>query len=82
MPTFKEPGSVGYLYEGDVKVAQVKVDAEVLLKNTVTGQEYESDDHGKSDVEDPNTATAQEHLSRSVYIKVAKMPAIGAESDL
>jgi|TARA_R110001592_G_scaffold3701_3_gene21313 hypothetical protein len=82
MATFKEPGSVGYLYEGDVKVAQVKVDAEVLLKNTVTGQEYESDDHGQSDVDDPSTETKQEHLSRSVYIKVAKMPAIGAESDL
>jgi hypothetical protein len=82
MPTFKEPGSIGYLYEGDVKVAQVKVDAEVLLKNTVTGQEYESDDHGQADVDNPETETKQEHLSRSVFVKVAKMPAIGAESDL
>ena len=82
MPTFKEPGSIGYLYEGDVKVAQVKVDAEVLLKNTVTGQEYESDDHGQTDVDNPETETKQEHLSRSVFIKVAKMPSIGVESDL
>ena len=82
MPTFKEPGSIGYLYEGGVKVAQIKVDSEVLLKNTVTGQEYESDDHGQSDVDNPETETKQEHLSRSVYIKVAKMPAIGVESDL
>tara|TARA_R110000824_G_scaffold351093_1_gene538092 strand:+ start:348 stop:596 length:249 start_codon:yes stop_codon:yes gene_type:complete len=82
MATFKEPGSVGYLYEGDVKVAQVKVDAEVLLKNTVTGQEYESDDHGQADVDNPDTDTKQEHLSRSVYVKIAKMPAMGAESDL
>ena len=29
MPTFKEPGSIGYLYEGDVKVAEVKVAVEI-----------------------------------------------------
>jgi|TARA_R110001583_G_scaffold57300_3_gene171867 hypothetical protein len=79
---FNEPGSVGYLYEGDKKVAQIKVDTVVTLKNTVTGQEYESDNHGDSDVDDPNTETKREHISRSVLVKVAKMPTMGADSDL
>ena len=70
------------MYENGKKVANIKVDAEVLLKNTVTGQEYESDEQGQADVDNPDTDTKQEHLSRSVYVKIAKMPAIGVESDL
>ena len=29
---FEEPGSVAYLYEGDKKIAQIKVDTTVVLK--------------------------------------------------
>ena len=35
---------------------------------------------GDKKVDDPNTDTKQEDISRSVYIKVAKMPDIGSES--
>ena len=34
---FEEPGSVAYLYEGDKKIAQIKVDTTVVLKNLKTG---------------------------------------------
>ena len=77
---FEEPGSVAYLYEGDKKIAQIKVDTTVVLKNLKTGKEYGSDAEGDADVDDPNTETKREDISRSVYIKVAKMPAVGAES--
>ena len=30
---FEEPGSVAYLYEGDKKIAKIKVDTTVVLKN-------------------------------------------------
>ena len=33
-----------------------------------------------ADVDDPNTDTKREDISRSVYVKVAKMPAMGSES--
>ena len=36
---FEEKGSVGWLYEGDKKIAQIKVDTTVVLKNTKTGKE-------------------------------------------
>jgi hypothetical protein len=77
---FEEPGSVGWLYEGDKKIAQVKVDTTVVLKNLKTGKEYDSDADGDADVDNPDTETKREDISRSVYIKVAKMPAMGSES--
>ena len=55
-------------------------DTTVVLKNLKTGKEYGSDAEGDADVDDPNTETKREDISRSVYIKVAKMPAVGAES--
>ena len=79
---FEEPGSVAYLYEGDKKIAQIKVDTTVVLKNLKTGKEYDSDAEGDADVDHPDTDTKREDISRSVYIKVAKMPAVGAESQL
>ena len=78
--SFEEPGSVAWLYEGDKKIAQIKVDTTVVLKNIKTNQEYNSDAEGDADVDDPNTETKREDISRSVYIKVAKMPDIGSES--
>tara|TARA_R100001126_G_C4784996_1_gene129006 strand:+ start:137 stop:376 length:240 start_codon:yes stop_codon:yes gene_type:complete len=77
---FEEKGSVGWLYEGEKKIAQIKCDTTVVLKNIKTNKEYDSDAEGDADVDDPNTDTKREDLSRSVYIKVAKMPAVGSES--
>ena len=78
--SFKEEGSVAWLYEGDKKIAQIKVDTTVVLKNTKTNKEYDSDAEGDADVDNPDTDTKREDISRSVYIKVAKMPDIGSES--
>ena len=77
---FEEKGSIGWLYEGDKKIAQIKVDTTVVLKNTKTGKEYNSDSEGDADVDNPDTDTKREDISRSVYVKVAKMPDIGSES--
>ena len=78
--SFEEPGSVAYLYEGDKKIAQIKVDTTVVLKNLKTNKEYDSDAEGAADAANPDTDTKREDISRSVYIKVAKMPDIGSES--
>jgi hypothetical protein len=78
--SFKEEGSVAWLYEGDKKVAQIKCDTTVVLKNVKTNKEYDSDAEGDADVDNPDTDTKREDISRSVYISVAKMPAVGSES--
>ncbi len=78
---FKEEGSVEYITVDGKKVPVVKCEAEIVLRNTVTNTEYNSDQEAEDDINDSNTATQREHVTRSVKIKVAKMPSLGAASD-
>jgi hypothetical protein len=78
---FVEKGSVEYITVDGKKVPVVKCDAEVVLKNTRTNQEYASDQEAEDDINNPETDTVREEVTRSVKIKVAKMPLIGAASD-
>ncbi len=79
--SFKEEGSVEYITVDGKKVPVVKCEAEIVLRNTVTNTEYNSDQEAEDDINDVNTTTQREHITRSVKIKVAKMPALGAASD-
>ena len=79
--SFKEEGSVEYLEVDGKKVPVVKCEAEIVLRNTVTNTEYNSDQEAEDDIANPDTDTQREHVTRSVKIKVAKMPALGAASE-
>jgi len=78
---FKEEGSVEYIEVDGKKVPVVKCEAEIVLRNTVTNTEYNSDQEAEDDIANPDTDTQREHITRSVKIKVAKMPALGAASE-
>lgn len=78
---FVEKGSVEYITVDGKKVPVVKCDAEVVLRNTRTNQEYGSDEEAQNDINNPDTDTVADDITRSVKIKVAKMPLIGAASD-
>ena len=78
---FKEEGSVEYITVDGKKVPVVKCEAEIVLRNTVTNTEYNSDQEAEDDINDPATDTVKEDITRSVKIKVAKMPSLGAASD-
>ena len=78
---FKEEGSVAYTMINGKKVPVVKCETEVVLRNTQTSYEYNSDQEAEDDINDVNTATKREDVTRSVKIKVAKMPSLGAASD-
>ena len=78
---FVEKGSVEYITVDGKKVPVVKCDAEVVLRNTRTNQEYASDQEAEDDINNAETDTVREEVTRSVKIKVAKMPLIGASSD-
>jgi hypothetical protein len=54
---------------------------EVTLKNLETGQEYNSDKEADDDVNNPETSTKREHISRSVKITVESLP-LGSDSNL
>jgi hypothetical protein len=78
---FKEEAEVAYTIINGKKVPVVKCETEVVLRNTQTNYEYNSDEEAENDIKDPNTATQKEHVTRSLKIKVAAMPPLGAASD-
>ena len=78
---FIEEGEVAYTYINGKKVPVVKCETEVVLRNKETNYEYGSDKEAEDDIANPNTATQREHVDRSVKIKVAAMPPLGAASD-
>ena len=78
---FIEEGSVEYVEIDGKRVPIVKCETEVVLRNTQTNYEYNSDQEAEDDIANPETDTQREHITRSLKIKVAKMPALGASSD-
>ena len=78
---FIEEGEVEYTYINGKKVPVVKCETEVVLRNKETNYEYSSDKEAEDDINNPDTDTQKEHVVRSVKIKVAAMPPLGAASD-
>ena len=78
---FIEEGEVAYTYINGKKVPVVKCETEVILRNKETNYEYGSDQEAEDDIANPNTATQREHITRSLKVKVAAMPPLGAASD-
>jgi hypothetical protein len=79
--TFIEKGEVEYTEINGKKVPVVKCETEVVLRNTQTNYEYNSDKEAEDDINNAETATQREHITRSLKIKVAAMPPLGAASD-
>ena len=77
---FIEKGDVAYTMINGKKVPVVKCETEVVLRNTQTNYEYNSDQEAEDDINNTETATQREHVVRSVKIKVAAMPPLGASS--
>ena len=78
---FTEPPSVRYEIINGKKVPVVECETEVVLRNKKTNKEYNSDKEAEDDIANPDTDTAQEDVTRSVKIKVAHMPPLGAGSE-
>ena len=78
---FKEEGEVNYTIINGKKVPVVKCETEVVLRNTQTNYEYNSDQEAEDDIADPNSPTQREFITRSLKIKVAAMPPLGAGSE-
>ena len=78
--SFLEPGGKVAVVKDCKTIEEIEVETEVTLINTKTNQEYNSDEEAQDDVDNPETETKQEDLSRSVKIRVAKMPDILSSS--
>ena len=78
---FKEEGSVNYTIINGKKIPVVKCETEVVLRNTRTNVEYNSDEEAENDIADSSTPTIREEITRSLKIKVAAMPPLGTASE-
>jgi hypothetical protein len=81
MPFVEQEESIKTEIIDGKQVAVYKPRVEITLKNLETGQEYISDSEALSDVQNPNTSTKAEHISRSVHVKVISLP-LGASVNL
>ena len=79
MVSFVEKGKTDAIVNGTV-IKDVEIGTEVTVKNVKTNVEYKSDKEAEDDVNDPSTDTKQEDISRSVNIKVAKLPDVSSQS--
>ena len=78
---FIEKGGIEYVTIDGKQVPIVKCETEVVLRNKRTNKEYGSDKEAEDDINNPDTDTVADDVTRSVKIKVAKMPLIGTASD-
>mgnify|MGYP005828022817 FL=1 len=79
MVSFVEKGKTDAIVNGTV-IKDIEIETEVTIKNLKTNVEYASDKAAEDDVNDANTDTKQEDISRSVNIKVAKLPDVSSQS--
>ena len=79
MVSFVEKGKTDAIVNGTV-IKDVEIETEVTVKNLKRNVEYKSDKEAEDDVNNPSTDTKQEDISRSVNIKVAKLPDVSSES--
>ena len=63
------------------RVLVITPECEVTLKNLETGQEYNSDKEADDDVDNPETPTKRDHISRSVKLTGESLP-LGSDSNL
>jgi hypothetical protein len=75
MPIIEQEAQVAGTREDGSTILLPEV--EVKIENVATGQEYNSDVEAAEDVANPETATSQNDIKRSVTLRVLK--GVGAE---
>ena len=81
MPFIEQKAKAEYKDINGKRTLVITPECEVTFKNLETGQEYMSDEEADNDVNNPETATKREHISRSVKLTVESLP-LGSDSNL
>ena len=81
MPFKEQEAKSEYQVIDGKKVHVITPEVEITLTNTETGQEYMSDKEADDDVDNPETDTKREDISRSVKLTVESLP-LGGDSQL
>ena len=81
MPFIEQKAKAEYKDINGKRTLVITPECEITLKNLETGQEYMSDKEADDDVDNPETGTKREHISRSVKLTVESLP-LGGDSNL
>ena len=81
MPFIEQKAKAEYKDINGKRTLVITPECEITLKNLKTGQEYMSDKEADDDVNNPDTDTKREHISRSVKLTVESLP-LGGDSNL
>jgi hypothetical protein len=81
MPFIEQKAKAEYKDINGKRTLVITPECEITLKNLETGQEYMSDKEADDDVNNPETETKREHISRSVKLTVESLP-LGGDSNL
>ena len=81
MPFKEQEAKSEYQVIDGKKVHVITPEVEITLTNTETGKEYMSDKEADDDVDNPETDTKREDISRSVKLTVESLP-LGGDSQL
>jgi len=79
MPFIETKAKSEYQIIDGKKTHVITPECEVTLKNLKSGKEYMSNSEADHDVDNPNSNTKREHISRSVHLKVAAIQ-LGADT--
>ena len=79
MPFIEQKAKSEYQIIDGKKTHVITPECKVTLKNLETGKEYMSDAEADHDVDNPNSNTKREHISRSIHLKVAAID-LGADT--
>tara|TARA_R100000995_G_scaffold67745_1_gene36367 strand:+ start:1306 stop:1554 length:249 start_codon:yes stop_codon:yes gene_type:complete len=72
---------IKYITVDGKKVLKYKPRVELTIKHLESGREYLSEKEAQEDVDSPHTDTKQEHISKSVHVKVIGLP-MGTDTNI
>ena len=81
MAIIAQEEEIKYIEVDGKQVLKYRPRVEITIKHTETGREYLSEEEAKADVDSPLTDTKQEHISKSVHVKVIGLP-IGTDTNI
>ena len=81
MAIIAQEEEIKYVTVDGKKVLKYRPRVEITLKHTESGKEYASEEEAQADVNSPDTDTKQEHISKSVHVKVIGLP-MGADTNI
>ena len=81
MAIIAQEEEIKYITVDGKQVLKYKPRVEITIKHLESGRGYLSEDEAKEDVDSPHTNTKQEHISKSVHVKVMGLP-LGTDTNI